>query len=571
LLLFWPLLGALTLSAAQADDSAAELKAASALHDQADYVKSIPRLRKIVARSPRSYLANLLLGEDLLSSGDAHASLAPLRAATAVRPDDGTAPAYLAEAAITLGDLATASEALQTAVTHSGGADQFVLAWANFCIDRFRALEAQMRATKRGEGSEMRIAAWTRPAGSETTESLLEQSAAADPEQRGIWGELGVAQLEMGRLAPAQASLAEAMNRDPHGPETLQLQALLAAVEQNWQAAAEHLSTLGKRSPAQLGRVLAEWPPTLMPPPEVSGTVWDCLRNTTVACPLVAAKPQGGEHLSARELYEQGRWEQLRDLPPATGADRSQSVWRGVAQARTSDCPQAIPTLERGFEADKWVASFWLQICYAGEIGHAEERLNSAGNEAALHELKGDVALRLRYDAAQAQKEYAEALKSRPSDPPLLAREAEAYKVLGDTANARSAALAALAANPRQASALQTLAQMAMDERDYAEALDRLKQLAAVQPKDAWTQVELGVAYGQLGQPSEALHHLGPQLAAGYPDPKGALHAQLAAALRKLGRDQEAKQAAAEAAKLANASLQNSGQSNASGNPNSPE
>jgi hypothetical protein len=45
-------------------------------------------------------------------------------------------------------------------------------------------------------------------------------------------------------------------------------------------------------------------------------------------------------------------------------------------------------------------------------------------------------------------------------------------------------------------------------------------------------------------------------LAAGYPDQKGALHAQLASALRKLGRMDEAGQASAEASRLANASLQ---------------
>jgi Flp pilus assembly protein TadD len=45
-------------------------------------------------------------------------------------------------------------------------------------------------------------------------------------------------------------------------------------------------------------------------------------------------------------------------------------------------------------------------------------------------------------------------------------------------------------------------------------------------------------------------------LKAGYPDKKGALHAMLARALRRLGRDEEARQAAAEAAKLADASLE---------------
>jgi predicted Zn-dependent protease len=77
----------------------------------------------------------------------------------------------------------------------------------------------------------------------------------------------------------------------------------------------------------------------------------------------------------------------------------------------------------------------------------------------------------------------------------------------------------------------------------------------AIDPNDAWTQVELGVAYGQLGQPEEALRHLEPPLASGYPDNKGAFHAQLASVLRKLGCENDAKQAAAEAERLANAAF----------------
>jgi len=136
---------------------------------------------------------------------------------------------------------------------------------------------------------------------------------------------------------------------------------------------------------------------------------------------------------------------------------------------------------------------------------------------------------------------------------------------MGDTEDARSKAQAALALSPHSISALRTLAELAMNERDYAEAFARLNELAVLQPKDAWTQVELGVTYGQLGQPDEAVNHLGPQLAAGYPDNNGALHAQLASALRKLGREEEAKQASKEAERLANSTLQKSGQGNTDG------
>ena len=96
-----------------------------------------------------------------------------------------------------------------------------------------------------------------------------------------------------------------------------------------------------------------------------------------------------------------------------------------------------------------------------------------------------------------------------------------------------------------------------MSERDYAEAAVQLKKLETLDPHDGWTQVQLGVVYGQSGRPEEAVHYLEPQLAAGYTDPKGAFHAMLASALRKLGREEEAKQAAKEAGRWRTSALDN--------------
>ena len=557
----WPL----SAKATEPDNLQTQLQAATAYHKQADFAHSIPLLKQIVNADPRNYLANFLLGVDLLRSGNARDAIKPLRAASSARPDDGASQAYLAEAALALNDPAMASEAYQSAVARSGGEEQYVLAWANFCLDRFHILETSFLSTKQGEGTELRVEAWGHPEGSESREALLEQSAARDPEQPGIWGDLGVAQLEIGKNAQAEESLKEAIKREPQRAETLQLEALKAAGEGNWQEAEKLLLNIGERSPAELRGVLAAWPLNMHPGPEVNGILWQCLREKGGACRLLSAPPHGGAGLSAKELYAQGRWEQLKALPAAATADVPGFVWRGVALARTGDCAKAIPSLERGLKADERVAGFWLQICYGNEEARTEERLSKAGDEEALHQLRGDVALRLRFDAATAQKEYAEALRSRPNDPRLLASLAEADRILGDTEDARSKAQAALALSPHSISALRTLAELAMNERDYAEAFARLNELAVLQPKDAWTQVELGVAYGQLGQPDEAVNHLGPQLAAGYPDNNGALHAQLASALRKLGREEEAKQASKEAERLANSTLQKSGQGNTDG------
>ena len=541
-----------------ADDSAAidaQLSSATALHQRADYAHSIPLLKSIVEQSPKNYLANLLLGEDLLRSGSPRDAIVPLQAASELRPDDGAPQAYLAQAGEALGDLAMASEALESAVARSGAEEQYLMAWAGYCLDRFHMLEMALLASKAGEGAELRIEAQGHPEGSAERESLLAQSAAASPEQRGIWGELGVAQLALNKLPEARASLEQARRRDPSGAETTRLQSLIAAKDQDWQTASERLLDLGTRSPSELSLVLGSWPASLLPGPEITGPAWSCLRASKENCPLIAAPPQGGEGLPPQDLFALGRWEQLKALPVPRD-DSTAWFWRGVALARTGDCTQAIPALERGLKADPLEAGYLLQSCFASEEARLEEKLSQAGNQAALHQLRGDVALRLRFDAAAAQKEYAEAVRLRPGKPGLQARLAESYKMLGDTVHARQAALAALALNPREASALQTLAQMAMTDRDYAEALARLKQLAVLEPRDPWTQVQLGVAYGQLGKPDEAVSHLVPQLASGYPDPKGALHAQLARALRKLGREDEARQASAEATRLANQALE---------------
>ena len=538
------------------EDITAELTAASALHQRADYAHSIPLLKRIVQASPGNYLANLLLGEDLFRSGKPLDALGPLRVASEVRPDQMDALDYTVAAAEALGDFAMESEELETAVARSDGDEKHLLAWVNFCLNRFRAVQMALLTSKLGEGPELRIEAWGNSEGTKARESLLEQSVAANPEQRGIWGELGIAQLELDMRSQALDTLKVAEKRQPQEAETERLEALVAASESSWQVAEKRLLVLGSRSPAELEKALGAWPPGFKPGPEVDGTVWNCIRDTASPCPLLAMLPQGGEGLNAKELYAEGRWEQLKALPRSETTESSEWIWRGVAQARTGDCPQAIPALERGLKANDREGSFYLQVCYANEVERVQDKLSSSENQGALHELKGDLALTVRNDPAAAQKEYAEALQLRPDDARLNARLAEAYGMLGDTAHARSFAISALAIDRHQALALQTIVKVAISERNYAEALVRLKQLAALQPRDAWTQVGLGMAYEQLGQPAEAVHHLGPQLAAGYPDPKGALHAQLASALKKLGRAEEAKQAAAEASRLANASLE---------------
>ncbi len=550
------LICARTLAATPPEDPAALLKSATGYHRQGDYAHSIPLLKQIVQITPKDYDANLLLGEDLLLSGNTQEALAPLHVAADAKPEDESAEVWLGRAAAKLGDFAAAAEALQPAVDRPGSSEKYLVTWADFCLDRSGDVGRALRTTKTGEAIMLRVTAESRQDGNANRASLLAQSAAGNPEQRGIWGELGAAQLALGMNDKAQQSLKEAEQREPQEAETLRLEALLAAMEQRWPEAERRLSTVGTRSPRELGRILTTWPQFLVPGAEAKGEIWDCLRSPALPCPLTTAQPQGGKRLSAKELYAEGRWEQLIAHSAAVPADRTESLWLGVALARTEQCPKAIPLLEIGLNADMQAGGYWLEVCYAKAGARVMARLAAMGDSFALHELRGDMVLRLANDGGAAELEYEQALRLRPKDPHLLARLADAFARNGDPAQARTAALAALAQDAQESSALHTLATIAMSERDYASAITRLNQLLALDPKDDWTQVQLGVANLQLEHNEEALRYLGPALKAGYPDKKGALHAMLARALRRLGRDQEARQAAAEAAKLADASLE---------------
>lgn len=230
--------------------------------------------------------------------------------------------------------------------------------------------------------------------------------------------------------------------------------------------------------------------------------------------------------------------------------------------ASSLTCNGSIPALERKLAlgpADfrtsaETETAYVLSICYALEAGNAAEQLErSAEDLAALHRLHGDVLLRLKGDAPSAEQEYRQAIALRPGDPALEERLAEAQFSAGDTDGARQSAAAALAIDPHRREVLRTLASLAINNRDYEQALPWLRELAAQSPADRSVQVELGKALAQTGHSGEALSFLAPALQAGYPDEKGALHSLEARVLRELGRDSEAAKAAAEARRLSDA------------------
>jgi tetratricopeptide (TPR) repeat protein len=524
-----------------------------ALSKKGDYARAIPLLKKAAQIAPRDYTANLMLGVDLLRSGHAADAVAPLRVAAEARPTDETAEGYLGQAEIALSNFALAAQAFQVAVSRAPNSEEALLGWADYGLERFRVLGVWLRGSQRGTAAVLRVEAEGMEDGTTTREMLLRQSAEDDPQQRGIWGELGVAQVQLGMRAAAEASLKTARERQPEASATWQLEALMSAAEGNWEEAEDLLLALGERSSVGLSRALEAWPPLLVPGQNVGGAICQCLRSRSTYCALPSEARRSGKAMNDESAFAEERWEQLVAIPSPSENDASAWFHRGVALGETGDCARAIPALERGLKAGAEAAGFWLEICYGSESERAAASLIAAGKDAAVHQLRGDMLLQMKGDAAAAETEYTDGLRLRPGDPDLLERSAQAYIALGNMAKARQAAQAVLAGDPQRKLALHLLALVAMNERNYPEALTALKKLAAIDPRDPWTRVRLGTVYAQLGQPQEAVRYLKVGLDAGYPDEKGALHAMLAGALRKLGREEEAQDATAEAARLANA------------------
>jgi tetratricopeptide (TPR) repeat protein len=449
-------------------------------------------------------------------------------------------------------NFAGAAEAFMDAVARAPASESALLAWADFSLERFRVLGLWLRGSQRGTAVLLRIQAEGTPPGTSQREAFLQKAAEGDPEQSGIWGELGMAQLHLGMRSEAQSSLRKAQEYQPNASSSLELEAQFAAAQGNWTEAETRLRILGHRSTVTFRSALTQWPASLVPGPDFPGEVWQCVRDHQPNCPRATEPTEGTTAPNAETLFAQERWEQLVALPAPTATDGRFSFWRGVALGQIGNCAQAIPSLERGLKDGKEAAAYWLIACYGSVVGHAASELSAQGKKVAVHQIHGDILLSMKGDASGAAAEYTEALRLKPNDADLLDKRAQAYFNQGDLGKAQRDAHAALVVDPHRQPALQLLIRIAMNERDYPQALLLLAKFAKLQPDDPWTRVQFATAYAQTGRPQDSVRNLQPVLLAGYPDEKGALHALLAGQLRKLGREQEAKAAAEQAVKLAN-------------------
>lgn len=529
------------------------LNAAKDLNSQADYARAIPLLKRVIAIDPRNADANSMLGAAYLQSGRPAEAINPLRLAIATNPENQTALGYLGDAEMELKDFAGASEAFEAAIVSSKGSEQALVWWTDFALERYRELEFALRESLSGRAELMISSAEDPTLDAKTRISLLTQAASLNPHEDRVWGELGEAQIEAGLHSDAESSLKRSLEEGPRASSTLKLQCLLSGANGNWNEAEARLVEIEERSHIEFEKLLHFWPNQLTPGPDRKEGIWGCVRNRSTNCLLPAQPSTQQNPVSAEQLYAEGRWETLLTLPPPAGDRSSYWLWRGVAFAETGDCLRAIPALERGLEPGAATEAAQLTNCYRAQALSTSSRLGSEGKLASLHKIRGDILLSIRLDPTRAEAEYKIALGLKPKDPEILEKLAETYFSEGKMGEAKAAAEQAQHLDPRRSQLLRLLIRIAMSERDYHAALTLLGQLSEVLPRNAWAYVQEATAYSQTDRPAEAAKDFKAALEAGYPDPKGSLHAMLATQLRKLGRTEEARRASETAIKLADA------------------
>lgn len=556
------LLALLPLAAQQAPDNQFKdlLQRGFQFHQREQYSDALPLLQRAWKQRPQDYFANLLLGIDLLRTGRAAESIAFLQRAARLRPKEEFPHEYLGEAQAGLGHYAEAAASYGDAARVAPQSSQAAGALVDFSLARFAALSRQLRSSQPGLAAEYRMEALSHPLLDPSRRQLLRKAAAVDHNAHGIWSELALADAAGADQPAAQEDLRQALLQDPDDLRAWVAQAMLFAQKGDWKQAARRLNNVAARSPGALARAAADWPLTLQPrdPGVVSGPAavfLQCARHATCSPEALARKlPAASCHADQATLLREQRWECLAAAPGTA------PLQRGAALARIHRCRQAIPALERGLGQPAAVEPmFLLSVCYARQAGEVAGRLQQAGeDEALLHMIRGDILLRLRGDGAGAAAEYQAALAAGGKDPRLWARLAEAQLAAALPDTARQSAQKALALDPHSLSAMRTLARLAMQDRDYSAALPYLRQLAARDPRDLATRVELGTACAQTGALADALDNLGTALQHGYPDEKGSLHYLLGTVLRRLGRGAEADQAFAAARRLSDSFQQSS-------------
>jgi len=521
-------------------------------HEQSDYAKAIPLLRSAYKIYPRDYFVNLLLGIDLLRTGQASSAVTFLKTAAKVRPSEEFPREYLGEAQASLGNFVEAAAAYIMAERVAPGSAQSAVTLADFSLDRFARIAAELRGSQKGLAAEYRLQALASGQANSSKLELLVRAADLDDNSPGIWSDIALARFTANDVAAARQSVSRAIQKDSNDLRAWEVQILIAANDNDAKYVVDRLNEIAERSAAALMQTFHDWPGELHIPDAstANGTAarfLACLaQNDCKPNELTSSFPeeQKMSSVSPERLYREQRWERVIAQTSPSSPDRI-ALQRGVALAHLHKCEDAIPALERSLQAASSIeAAFWLSICYAREAATAANRVQQvSGDDTDLHIIRGDLLLRLQGKTQSAIQEYQAALSHRGNDASLWARLAESQLGAGQLEIAKQTAQTALKIEASCLPAKRVVAKIAMQERDYSAALPYLRELVAHDPRELTTRVELGTAYAQTGSLEEALANLGPVLQHGYPDQKGSLHYLLGTVLRRMGKNQEAERA----------------------------
>jgi len=528
------------------------------LHQKGEFSAALPVLRRAYTLDPSDYFVNLLLGIDLLRTGQPADSIPHLKNASRARPKEEFPLDYLGEAYASQQKYADAAEAYLKAVRVAPGSSDSAVPFVDFALSRFGSLSESLRGSSKGLGAEYRLRALGLPENDSSRLSVLRHAADLDGAAPGIWTDLATAAMANNDSVAARQYVDQALATDPNDLKAGVADAILAAQSSDWPHTIERLGIVAQRSPFVLAHLASHWPVQLEPPPTMhlagsTARFFACVREAKMPCDLPLQRKTAHDPAA---IYREQRWEELAALAPPAPGLRDAWLRRGIAFANLDNCAQAIPSLEHGisrFKPDVF-GIFLLSWCYSVEAGRAAGPVRQSGDdETAQHLMRGDILLRLQAKADAALPEYEAARQRSPNDPAPLERLAEAQFALGSIEDSRKNAQAALKIDANRMGAKRTLVKIAMQERDYDGALPYLRELVQRDPQDLTLHIDLGRACAQTGAFEEARQNLGPALADGYPDEKGSFHYLLGTALKNLGRPTEADHAFSEAARLSEA------------------
>jgi len=158
---------------------------------------------------------------------------------------------------------------------------------------------------------------------------------------------------------------------------------------------------------------------------------------------------------------------------------------------------------------------------------------------------------RQKRDFQAALRHYQEAGRLRPDSPWALGM-GTVYWELADDERAIAHLERALASNPKSATALFALGNIAVKQHRNQEAVELLERCLRLEGGRLGARADLGKAYYRLERYAMAVPHLQAALRI---DSYGDIHFQLGQTLRKLGRHEEAARALAESKRIRDAQL----------------